>query len=144
MMKGVELMTPLVFTLIFNIFGLLIIINGIRLYHKDISLIKDHQTTEGVVTDIRVTSGSDDSGIMIPIITCDEIGVTFESKIQKGIFDRYSIGDKVDIIYTRIDDEYYCEIRNIKMIYVNVYLWLIIGSFTLLGTNIAYFFGLFD
>ncbi len=120
------------------------LVYGVKKIIADKRLLSNKQIVKGKVTRIDYTTGSDDSGLQVPVIEfkADSVNdiIQFKSRIQKGIFARYDLHEEVDVIYENVNGDIHAEIYNTRMLLISSFTYLFIGFSGIIASLLIFLF----
>lgn len=117
---------------------------GVKKIIADKRLLSDKKIAIGKVIRIDRTTGSDDSGLQIPVVEFKDDNtnelIQFKSRIQKGVFDRYHLDEEVEVVYRNVNGDIDAEIYNKRMIFITSFTYLFIGVTGVIGSVLAFIY----
>jgi hypothetical protein len=124
--------------------SIITLLYGVKKIIADKRLISNKHIVKGKVTRIDYTTGSDDSGLQVPVIEFKADNVIdliqFKSRIQKGIFTRYDLHEEVNVIYENVNGDIHSEIYNTRMLFISSFTYLFIGLSGIIASLLIFLF----
>jgi len=124
--------------------SIITLLYGVKKIIAEKRLLSDKNIVKGKVIRIDYTTGSDDSGLQIPVIefkveNINEL-IQFKSRIQKGIFARYDLHEDVEVMYQNVNGDIHAEIYNIRMLFISSFTYLLIGITGVIASFLTFIF----